>query len=328
VELPSYVQIEPVGQCNLRCEMCPIQFRAERPPAFMPFETYTRLIDQFPRLRELHLQGLGEPLMHPRFFDMVAYAVGRGITVTTNTNLTLLTRKRAERCVASGLSALHGSIDGAKSATYERIRRRGRFARIVANLAHLVEARERAGGGQPRIQIVMVIMRQNLRELPALVRFTHAWGADSLFVQHLSHDFAEADLPAQYAPMRAFVENETLLREDVALIEAIFAEARALATELGVDLRLPRARPRPHPPGTPGRTRCDWPWRGAYLSYDGQAMPCCMVATPDRASFGNMADAGVERVWNNDAYTHFRARLDSPEPPEICRSCALYAGTF
>jgi PAS domain S-box-containing protein len=27
----------------------------------------------------------------------------------------------------------------------------------------------------------------------------------------------------------------------------------------------------------------DWPWRGAYLSYDGQAVPCCMVSTPDRA---------------------------------------------
>lgn len=25
--LPQFVQIEPVGQCNLRCRMCPIQFR-------------------------------------------------------------------------------------------------------------------------------------------------------------------------------------------------------------------------------------------------------------------------------------------------------------
>src|SRR5581483_4573406 len=103
MQLPAFVQLEPVGQCNLRCEMCPIQFRTDGPPhgppAFMPFEVFTRLVDQFAGLRELHLQGLGEPMMHPRFFDMVAYAAGRGIAVSTNSNLTLLNDRRAARCV-------------------------------------------------------------------------------------------------------------------------------------------------------------------------------------------------------------------------------------
>ena len=73
---PDYLQLEPVGQCNLRCQMCPIQFRQDGPPhgppAFMEFEPFTRLLDEFPGLEELQLQGLGEPMMHPRFFDMVA----------------------------------------------------------------------------------------------------------------------------------------------------------------------------------------------------------------------------------------------------------------
>ena len=41
MELPTYLQIEPVGQCNLRCQMCAIQFRQDGPPygplAFMAF---------------------------------------------------------------------------------------------------------------------------------------------------------------------------------------------------------------------------------------------------------------------------------------------------
>ena len=37
----------------------------------MDFDVFTRLLDQFPDLEELQLQGLGEPMMHPRFFDMV-----------------------------------------------------------------------------------------------------------------------------------------------------------------------------------------------------------------------------------------------------------------
>ena len=124
MELPKYLQIEPVGQCNLRCQMCPIQFRKDGPPygppAFMAFDTFTRLIDQLPTLEELHLQGLGEPMMHPRFFDMVAYAARKGIQVTTNSNLTLLNPARAERCVTSGLAEVHASLDGASAETYER----------------------------------------------------------------------------------------------------------------------------------------------------------------------------------------------------------------
>src|SRR5438874_12788700 len=100
MQLPSYLQVEPVGQCNLRCRMCPIQFRRDgpphSPPAFIAFEIFTRLVDENPNLETLHLQGLGEPLMHPRFFDMVVYATARVVLVTTNSNLTLLNVPKAE----------------------------------------------------------------------------------------------------------------------------------------------------------------------------------------------------------------------------------------
>src|SRR5690242_10087223 len=138
VAAPRYVQFEPVGQCNLRCQMCPIQFRRDGPPhgppAFMPYAAFTRLIDELADVDELHLQGLGEPLMHPRFFDMVAYAAARGIRVTTNSNVTLLTARRAARCVASGLDTLYISLDAVTPATYERIRVRARWERVARNV--------------------------------------------------------------------------------------------------------------------------------------------------------------------------------------------------
>jgi radical SAM protein with 4Fe4S-binding SPASM domain len=332
MKLPTYVQIEPVGQCNLRCQMCSIQFRQDGPPygplAFMDFEQFTRLVDQFVNVQELHLQGLGEPMMHPRFFDMVAYAAGRGIHVTTNTNLTLLNDRRAERCVTSGLANLHVSIDGATAETYEHIRVRAHFERVVRNLERLLAARERLGSKLPHIILVVVIMRQNLHELPDLVRLAHRWSMERVFVQHLCHDFGESTLPTQYQPMREFVQAETLLNEDPQRVEHYFGIARRVAKELGVDLRLPHTQLRLHAPGTPGPSRCDWPWKGAYISYQGYAMPCCMVSTPDRINFGNVADQGVEKTWNSATYQAFRSQLASDEPPEICRSCSLYAGTF
>jgi radical SAM protein with 4Fe4S-binding SPASM domain len=312
--------------------MCPIAFRADGPPygppAFMPFETFTQLIDQFGTLEELQLQGLGEPFMHPRFFDMVRYATDKGIRVSTNSNLTLLNARRAEQCVTSGLEWLHVSLDGATPETYERIRVRSRFERVVRNLKLIMLARERLGSVRPHFRLVVVAMQQNLHELPALVRLAHAWSIDTIFVQHLCHDFGESTLPAQYRPMREFIQAQTLLTEEPQRVARYFAEARLTAQELKVDLRLPQTQPREHPPHTPGPQRCDWPWRGAYISYQGQAMPCCMVATPDRINFGDMAKEGVEAVWNNAAYETFRERLASEQPPEICRSCAVYNRTF
>lgn len=41
-----------------------------------------------------------------------------------------------------------------------------------------------------------------------------------------------------------------------------------------------------------------------------------------------MAEEGVKEVWNGEDYRTFRDRLSSDEPPEVCRSCSIYSGTF
>lgn len=330
--LPSYIQIEPVGQCNLRCTMCPIQFRHDGPPygplAFMAWDTYTRIVDEFTTLEKIHLQGLGEPMMHPRYFDMVEYAASRGIQVTTNSNLHLLNPGRAQSCVESGLDVLHVSVDGATPEVFDKIRVRGDLNKVIRNLELLLEARQKAASATPHLHMVMVIMRQNLHELPDLVRFAHQWQMEELFVQHLAHDFQESTLPAEYLPMRQYVTEQTLLNEDIGRINHYYGEARAAAEALNVVLRLPRPRPHLHPEGTPGRQRCDWPWTGMYISYDGYVMPCCMTATPDRINFGNIREQGVEAVWNSEALEAFRGQLDSDDAPEVCKSCSIYSSTF
>jgi hypothetical protein len=53
-----------------------------------------------------------------------------------------------------------------------------------------------------------------------------------------------------------------------------------------------------------------------------------MVATPDRINFGSLTDGRLPAVWNGEAYHAFRDQLSSDLPPEVCRSCSVYAGTF
>jgi MoaA/NifB/PqqE/SkfB family radical SAM enzyme len=77
----------------------------------MDYDNSTRVIDGW--------QTQGEPMMHPRCFDMVRDAANKGSRVSITTNLTLLNGRRATACVGSGLDTLRVSNDGATAA--ERI---------------------------------------------------------------------------------------------------------------------------------------------------------------------------------------------------------------
>jgi radical SAM protein with 4Fe4S-binding SPASM domain len=287
-----------------------------QPAAFMPWEVFVRVLDSLPALRELHLQGLGEPLMHPRFFDMVRLARARGVRVSTNTNLTLVDRRRARECVASGLDEMSLSIDSARPEVYGFVRVGGRLEWVRANLAKLMEAR--GGGARPAVRIVTVLMRRTLHELPGLVRLAHDEGVPAVFVQQLCHDFSEDTLPGRYAPMRRFVDA----------VAAAFASARAAAEELGVELRLPAPFGRRTGPRPRGRDLCDWPWRGPYIAFDGRVMPCCMVSTPDRACMGDVRTQDLDAIWNGPEYQRYRDGLTADDAPAVCKACAVYAGRF
>src|SRR5690606_29311054 len=109
--LPRFAQSEPIGRCNPACPMCTAHARRDA-VAELSLGRFCCLLDQMPGLESLHLQGLGGPMLHRHFFEMVVMAVARGIRVSVNTNLTLLTPRRAERCITSGLTALSVSLDG------------------------------------------------------------------------------------------------------------------------------------------------------------------------------------------------------------------------
>jgi hypothetical protein len=90
----------------------------------------------------------------------------------------------------------------------------------------------------------------------------------------------------RYKPLHDYVDQQSLLFENSQRVEEYFGQARSLAKELGVRLRLPRTTPREHPLTTTGSDRCDWPWARAYISFQGYAMPCCMAATPEQINLG------------------------------------------
>jgi radical SAM protein with 4Fe4S-binding SPASM domain len=169
-----------------------------------------------------------------------------------------------------------------------------------------------------------------------------------ILVQRLASELNEPTLPARYLPIRRFVEGAELRGIDLAEAAEVFAAARERAARLGVTLHLPKLLPasrsiQPAPSGGGRRAgavdgaagqerraqaRCSWPVDKLYVTAGGELLPCCMVGTPDRATFGNAFDDGLDAVWNGEAARQWRSALGSDDPGALCRGCALYRGTF
>ena len=329
--LPWHLQVEITSACNLRCVMCLVRYRppVNKLAGAMRPELFHRLLGELPGLRRLTLQGLGEPLLSPYLPEMIAAAVRRGVTVGFNSNATLLTGRRAAELVASRVDWLHVSLDGASPATYEAVRDGATFGTVVANLAGLVRAKRDAGSATPWIRVVFVAMRDNVAELPDLVRLLAGIGVDELHVQNLSHSFSDADPAGRYDDIRAFTAGQALWTgADADRAGAAFADATRAAGEHGLRLRLPVTGVPGGAPGLPDGRGCSWPWDAAYVTSAGVVQPCCMVMGDDRVSLGSLAERGFAEIWHGPAYREFRRRLTTADPPEVCRGCSLYRNAF
>jgi len=327
--LPRELQVEVTASCNLRCHMCLVRYRPaiDRASGSLSFTRFREIVDALPGLERLTLQGLGEPLLAPDLLPMIEYAAARGIRCGFNTNATLLTRRIATRLVEAGLEWLCVSLDGAQAATYESIRDGARLATVERHVRGLVEVMRERSAERPELSIVVVAMRRNVAEIPAIVERAAAWGVSRVRVQGLSHSFSDTDGASDYTAIRAFTAKEALWLGDHAAATASFAEARRVAERLGVQLRLPEMDERPsrRTPGSPG---CDWPWTSAYVRHDGLVQPCCMLMGEDRGIVGDTGRDSLPVIWRGEAYEALRTTLTSAVPPDVCAGCAMYRGVF
>ncbi len=185
---PRILQVEPTNACNLNCIMC-VRRTWDARVGYMDPRLYERLAEEaFPHLERLTLYGLGEPTSHPNFVEMVEIARRRlpeEATIFFSTNGTLLGPRMADRLVLDlGVDSISFSIDTADAAKLSRIREGARPGLVLSNLRHVGEIKGRA----PRdftLAVEAVLMRQNLDDLPDLVRTAADLGVDEVYLSHV-----------------------------------------------------------------------------------------------------------------------------------------------
>jgi len=387
---PAKLFVETTTRCNLGCQMCVKQSAGcDLPEGDMTPETFAALAPAFPHLNALILNGIGEPLLNPHletFIRMARAAMPETGWIGFQSNGLLLTNLRAVALVDAGLDRICLSIDAASPELFQTLREGGDLADVERALAVMRHAKRLCGRPEVAVGIEYVVMRRNLDELPAALRWAAAHGVSFAIVTHVlpyeerhandaayglctaeaielfrrcvdeaRHqgldvsnyfearwkyartgdeqrlvDLVEA-MKAEASGRGLFIDMKKLLLLDMHQadkVTEVFARARAVAEECGIDLRLPEI-------ALSEQRQCGFiEDGGAFVAVDGAVSPCYFLwhryschASGWRQQvapkvFGNVTELDVLRIWNSPAYRSFRSQVTRYDYPG-CANCTL-----
>jgi MoaA/NifB/PqqE/SkfB family radical SAM enzyme len=319
---PVCLYLETTNRCNLLCTTCPRTFEALEPPADMSWELFTRIVDQLPRIARVVLHGVGEPMMLPALPRMISYLKDRGTYVLFNTNGTLLSRRKGQELIDSGLDELRVSLDAAEPEAFKLVRGRGMFARILRNVRAFRAMQRELAIERPHVSLWLTGLKETVAQLGDFVRLARDIDVAEVYLQRLVY----------------FPEGQGLARPESALFAGgedeegrLVREAEALARELGIRFDASGATD-PTTSLTPQNEAQPWslcrrPWTLMYFTAHGRAIPCCIAPFSlrgyDSFTLGDATQQSLREIWNGPRYQAFRSALLSDKSPPACASCGL-----
>lgn len=190
---PSQVIIDVTEVCNLECVHCPH-------PDFKKSEYYAaryldpalnaKIVDEVRDQGAGHTQYIrysseGEPLVHPKGYEMIEYAArNSGVFVTLTTNGTIMNEKRTRRLLDSGVHMIDISIDAMTAETYSKVRVKGDLDVTRSNVLNLISWIKQSDS-PTKVVVSFIEQPQNSHEADAFRTYWTEQGADSVVVRRL-----------------------------------------------------------------------------------------------------------------------------------------------
>ncbi|OGL45672.1 MAG: hypothetical protein A2161_08395 [Candidatus Schekmanbacteria bacterium RBG_13_48_7] len=325
---PLSLEMDVTNQCNLRCTMCPFSHNliSKRKREDISIYEFQKIAEQiFPFVNRLNLSISTEPLLHKQFDELVSitrlYKVPK---ICINTNGMLMNEKISNLIVDASFFSVGISIDSATSETYERIRKGGKFDRLLSNIQILGHVKKQKNSYLPFVTLNFVMMRSNISELPSFIRLAHNLNVNGVGASHM--------VPFDMLDM----EKESLVH-DKTLCNRILDESRKIAAELNIEFRAPEnfqlnetiATNQPFEKITErfdlnvgtGKNNCYCPLPLYFVGIDsdGNVIPCGYWYS--EKPLGNIKTQTFFEIWQSDIYQALRSELMNGHPRETCRNC-------
>jgi len=258
----------------------------------MSFESFKKIIDDIPTLREIKLQGIGEPFLNPEIFRMIDYAKRIGLKVNIYTNASLFgDDELLQRLLDSHIDLLRISLDAGTKESYERIRKGGNFDDVIDNIIKITNNNRTIGC----VELWTLLMASNYMELPHIIDVACKAGIHTINLQLILNTFAykkeikDTIKRQQFSPSETFIST---IKDDV-----------EYARSKSVDIKFAYSK------AYSSNNKCHWSFDKAFISVDGHVVPCCTIADPEVISFGNVLTQPFESIWYGEKYISFRQNI-------------------
>ncbi|MEW6348551.1 MAG: radical SAM protein [Thermodesulfobacteriota bacterium] len=310
----DWIQVEVTTHCNARCTYCPNWvLRGNRHPGHMDIEVFRRLAKSFPWTEMVHLQGWGEPLLHPDFFEMARIAKKASCRIGTTTNGTLCTAEACERLVEVGFDTVAFSLAGTDD-RQDEIRGGARIESVLRAIEILHRTKVLRDSRTPAVHIAYLALRSRLQDVVELPRLLEGMGVSQVVISTLDlvpHDGLASETLAPEGP------------EEEAGFLSVLEHAASEGRKRGVDVHYRLA----------SHTRkigycTEHVTNAVVVSADGSVWPCVFAnvavrPTPDAPSFrfGNVGDKSLSEIWATGEYRAFRDAHERRNPPDRCLLC-------
>ncbi|MFH1249423.1 MAG: radical SAM protein [archaeon] len=327
---PSYLQIELSTTCNMECPRCERSVMSKGIlNKHTPLSYFKKLEPILPYVNFITLgAGLGEPLLNPEFWQIHNYLKSFGIKVHYTTNGLLLTKENIEKTFKYRTDSMDISLDSLKKEVYEKIRPipHSPFDIVMQHLGEICERKRQLKSKTPTIAIGFAAQKENIEEMPSIVRFAKKIGADNVWFTALTCHNKDS-------------VKSSLFNLDKGDIKRIFDETENLAKDLNMPIRLPKIFG-----VNTSKCSCPFIWEMMMLFINGDVC-CCPHFRDTRKHFfcidegnlikkettmpsvilGNLNEESIEKIWNNRNYKTLRYD-NKRDLNESCKKCYFRYG--
>ena len=350
---PEMLQIEHTDICNARCIMCNHSFTRNHGCQYIDMAVIHRLEPYLPYVRYIALNGIGEPLLHPNIMELMQIYEKYGIKLTTNTNLSIMTPELAT-IMHRTFQDIQISCDACDKETYENIRQGLSFDKFVKNAHMLREA------GNVEICMATVVMRQNITQLPEIVKFASQLGCNKLvmldlntsnllentndsirnFPRTASYYMEKARETAEkygiYIHVLDYVNSITgSLKEETDCIQKtplypepeLYERLYSIYEKIGFEVPLYDAIETDYCCASRFNSNgyCQFIENRPFISSHGDVFNCC---TRRMHTMGNILNMDFENIWNGKALQAIRKIMNSGTLPKYCVGCTYLSSNL
>jgi len=301
--MPIKLDIELSNTCNLKCEMCYLQFKIEE-KYHLEFDKIKDILDENYGLIEVRIQGISEPLLAANtLVESIRYAADRYIWTRTTTNGTLLHKnENYKRIIDAGIGEFGVSIDGATKDTYELIRKGSDFELVCQNSKLLNDYCATKNINKTRMWVV--VQKDNIDELHLFPKLAQELG------------FKRVTLSLYVIDWGMEVMHEKNKGKVVHVDQTKIDGMVQIGKDLGVEVSF-----WDHSGKFNSQNICNWPFERGFISSDGSMVPCCVLPGPKVMNFGNIHRDSFVKIWQSESLSSFRLAHQQMRIPKACLEC-------